>query len=453
MVSPSSPISRVRRHREEHSLRTMPFFREKSDARRARLDGKQHDPLSDAAGQRRLRILACWDYARPNWVSPLEGLVARGHEVIYVAYRTPADEPEPCGLPPLRDRGYWRDFRSGHHLLDEFRPDCVLMMGTEGAWAISTIFAARKRGVPTALLQHGVFSPVTEYESSTARVRAMVDATTRDRLPALRFLSRSLASRPQELARAVKYLMAASRDTAWVAAPRHPLSSRRVDRYLIASDRAGDFHRGMDHVNDELLRVVGLPEFDMLLGAQIPRPRQRSAVLLDTPHTGSPHKAPVISGEEKLAGLQRLGDELATAGWRLTVKLHPASFADAWAIDSDSLTFIRDASPIDVIARADVVIGFDSTLLVAAARHRPAVILSGFPSGHAWLGPLAVETGAVESVVDWRAVSPADVMRADRDEAASRKGRERFVEEVLGPIDGKALDRIEGELFEMARMP
>lgn len=423
---------------------------EKPATRNDRVIDAEHDRRSDTAAQRRLRILACWDYARPNWVMPLEGLVSRGHEVVYLAYRTPADEPEPCGLPTGRERRYWCDFRSGQHLLDEVRPDCVVMMGTEGAWTISTIVAARRRGIPTVVLQHGVFSPVAQYESSAARVRARVDANPRDRLPALQFLARSLASRPTELARAVRYLIAAARESAWLAAPRHPLSSRRADRYLVASDRAGDFHRQMDHVGDERLRVVGLPEFDVLLRDDVPPPRQNSAVLIDTPHTGTPHMAPVISGEAKLAGLRRLAEDLVAQGWRFTVKLHPGSFADDWASDDDIINFVRDSDPAEVIGAADVVLGFDSTLLVAAIRHRPVVMLSGLRSSHGWLGPLAVETGAVDAVIDWREISSADVIRADRDEAKSRRGRERFVEQVLGPIDGRALDRIEAELLDMA---
>ena len=417
----------------------MASSREKSDTRDDRVNG-----------QRRLCILACWDYARPSWVIPLEGLVERGHEVVYLAYRTAEDEPDPCGLPAERPRRYWRDFTSGQHLLDEVQPDCVLVMGTEGAWTISTIFAARRRGIPTAVLQHGVFGPVEAYWSSTDRIRAVVDAGPRDRIPALRFLARSLASRPAELARAARYLFAASRLTHFVAAPKHPLASRRADRYLVASERAGDFHRSMDHVDDAAIRVVGLPEFDELLRADLPRPHEGRAVLIDTPHTGTPHASASITPENKVAGLHRLANDLSMHGWHLTVKLHPASYGDGWAVNSDALNFVRDADLIELLREADVVLGFTSTLVAAAMRHRPTVLLGGPTSDHAWLGMLAVETGAVDSIIDWRMVGSADVRRAERNESRSHPGRERFVQQTLGPLDGRALDRLEDALLELA---
>ena len=396
-----------------------------------------------------LRILACWPYSRRGWVAPLEGLAARGHDVTYLAYRRREEEPAGVAIPPDRPRAYWRDFRNGQDVLRRLRPDRVVLMGTEGAWTIGVVAAARASGVPTAVLQHGVFRPSPAHPVATLAQRAPAFGRPlrRAQLPALAFLAGSLRRRPDQVVAAVRFLVAASRSTVQMAAPRHPLPVRSADAYLVASARAGRYFEELDAVAADRIVPVGLAEFDDLLQRRLPTGPARAALLIDTPHTGGPHGAATMPGAEKAAAIRRLGTELARAGWALTVKLHPDSYGDDWAVDDDAVRYVREADPGDLLAGAAVALGFDSTLLVPALHHRPGLLLHTAAPG--WFQALAADLGAARSSVQLTEVTARDVAAAAAAADETRAGRTALVRELLGPPDGRSLDRIEQALVDL----
>jgi hypothetical protein len=394
---------------------------------------------------RPLRILACWPYSRRGWVAPLEGLAGRGHHVTYLGYRTPEHEPPSLPIPPERDRAYWRDFRSGQDVLRRLRPDRVILMGTEGAWQIAVVAAARKAGVPTALLEHGLFSDPESYIAMAPLVQGLGGPGVPARLPAVRFAARSLWRTPIEFGRALSYLVAAARTTPWEAAPKHPLAARMADAYLVASPASTRLHRTRDHVGADRIVPVGLSEFDDLLLSDLPVPIARTALLIDTPHTGGPHGLGTLSGVEKAAHLERLAADLHGIGWSLTVKLHPDSFGDAWPVDRPGLRYARNEEMRRLIGEAAVVIGFNSTLVVPALHHRPGALLTiaGFPRR---LQDRAAALGAVRAPLPLERVRADDIILSAADADATAAGRAALVEEMLGPPDGRGLDRVEAAL-------
>lgn len=399
-----------------------------------------------------LRILACWPYARRGWVAPIEGLAVRGHDVTYVGYRTPDEEPLGVAIPDDRSRAFWRDFSSGQDVVRRLRPDRIVLMGTEGAWQLALVAAAREARVPTAVLQHGVFGPLARYLPVVGLVQELGAPTARTRLPAVAFVARTLWRRPGQLTGAIRYLVDASRSTPWVAAPRHPLAARQADAYLHTSSPSVSFHREMDHVGPDRFIRIGLPEFDELLMAALPAPRPGSALLIDTPHTGGVHSAGVISGEEKAGLLSRLAAELHRHDWRLTVKLHPDSYADGWALDGPGLRYVREADLAGLIADAEVVLGFESTLLLPALHHRPGVLLTldAQPESSRWFGELAVRCGAVPRLHRLGDIGIEDVVAAACPSADTAAGRARFVAELLGPSDGRSGERLERAVRELS---
>lgn len=398
----------------------------------------------------RMRILACWPYARRGWIAPLEGLRDRGHEVIYLAYRTPDEEPCDHALAPERPRLFWRQFANAHELLRKHDPDRVVLMGTEGAWHLAVLAAARRAGIPTAVLQHGLLGPHREYEGLAPAVLALDRPRHRSRLPAVSFLVRTLRHDSSELLRALRYLLDAARSTAWVAGPRHPLATRRADAYLAASASEAEFFLVNDHVGADRVHATGLPELDGILGRSGGAPAPRSVLLIDTPHTGGPHGAGTMSGDEKAHHLARLGHDLAVSGRRLTVKLHPDSYSDRWPDDSrlSRITLVRDADLLDLITAHEVVIGFESTLLIAALHHRPGLLIR-VPGRSTWLMDAAAAAGAVPEPPLLAEVSATHITDALASADRTAASRRRFVEGLVGPADGRALDRVEQALVEL----
>ena len=393
----------------------------------------------------RLRILACWPYSRRGWVAPIEGLAGRGHHVTYLGYRTPADEPSSPPIPAERDRVFWRDFRSGHDVVRRLRPDRIVLMGTEGAWQLATVAAGRRAGVPTAVLQHGLLSDPQSYRMQAPALRGIERPGPRTRLPAIRFVARTLRRHPRELFRALRYLASAAWTTPWEAAPRHPVPARMADAYLVASTRSAPVHLEHDHVGVDRVVPVGLAEFDELLLRPPSSTRSGTALLIDTPHTGGPHGLGTMAGAEKAARLEALAEDLRARGWTLTVKLHPDSYGDTWPVDGPGLRYARDEDVGELIDAAAVILGFDSSLTIPALHRRPGLLLT-VPGRYRGFQDRAAAVGAVPEPVPFDAVRAEDVLAAAAGAAATAEGRSRFVEEFVGPPDGRSLDRVETAL-------
>jgi hypothetical protein len=395
-----------------------------------------------------MRILALWDYARPNWVAPLEGLVARGHEVVYLAYRSQEREPARPGIPDERERHFWNEFRSAQQLLRRIKPDRVVLMGTEGAWAISTIAAARRRQIPTAVLQHGVYAPLDRYLKNEYLVRELASPPLRDRFPAVAFLVRSLLHRPSELLRAIGFLVRSSRTTPRQAAAKHSFSSRLADGYLIAAHASSALLRDTNRIDEDRFIEVGLAEFDEIVLARLPDPEPRHALIIDSPHTGGKHADASMSGEHKRKQFERIAADLARHGWRLTVKLHPASYSDTWPVDGPDIHYVRQADLKTLIASSTAVLGFSSTLLIPALLHRPGVLLT-VESASTWLAFTAQSFGAVPPAVSFENVRAADIIDAVNLRYSTDSARRSLAMALIGPLDGQSATRIERALFEL----
>lgn len=404
----------------------------------------------DIGAARGLRILACWDYSQANWVVPLEGLAARGHEVIYLAFRTREEESDDIDLPPDRRRLYWSDFPTAQRLLRRIQPDCIVLMGTEGAWSLATVATARRFGIPTIVLQHAVFAPASDLAAFAATRHPPTTSHRRARLPAALFVVRSLWSRPTETVRAIRYLSRAAHKTALVAAPENPLRSRRADLYLVATDLGGTFHAAMDHVESERIRPIGLPEFDHLVTGSLSAAEPKHALLIDSPYTGNQHVAAAMTHAQKFQWLEHLSDGLATHGWRMTVKLHPSNYADAWPETRANLRFVRHASLRDLIGSAEVVMGFESTLMLPALLHRPGLMLT-VRGQMDWLQRLAQEFGAVEEMLPFGDVTAENILAAAACPDRTADGRARLFREVVGPTDGRSGERMARAIEALTR--
>jgi hypothetical protein len=200
------------------------------------------------------------------------------------------------------------------------------------------------------------------------------------------------------------------------------------------------------------ITVTGQPRFDFYAG--LPHRRAGRTILFLSYHVGAYHRDEGIRPvwqtlhRETEAGLE----ELSREGWRVLVKPHPQQVPPALQPGLELVPASADTR--ELIADADVVVGFQTTALFEAMLARKPVLYT------AW-DPEAVRLGTdLIPFADWEAgitvlrsaadLAPAVRAAAPPDEAAMTFRRE-VVAEFLGPVDGRASQRTLEVIGRVAR--
>jgi hypothetical protein len=386
---------------------------------------------SDA--QERLRVLLCWGYHRAGWIQPFEQLRDR-FDVSYLFFRTRGEE-EAC----LTDapRHYWAEFRDARAVIDAIRPDRVVFMALDGAWSIALNAAARGRGVPTFIVQHGHL----ESTASSEQLNAVAALSKGSPLPAVRFAASTFGVRGLvPMARLLRFMADARRRGARDAMPRHRFPERIPDRYIALSPESAAAHVRLDGIEPGRISCIGLPEHDRLFST-VPRevPSNGSVLLLDSPNAENRWGVTTTTIEEKRDFLTSVATAAATLGRPFRVKLHPETYAATWLPDLAGVTYVRDADIAEEIASSSICLGFDSTLLIPAIWLRPTIAIRLRPSR---IVDLAAELGAATVLSAMSDFEGATFVDAETLFHAAAGPRAEYVQRLAFQPDGRAVERL-----------
>ena len=324
---------------------------------------------------RRLRVLLCWGYHRRGWIAPFEEL-DREFEFHYVFHRRKQEEE--CSHTK-RPRYYWNDFHSAQQLLDQIRPDRLVFMSLAGLRAIALNMAARRRRIPTFVLQHGYFRSLEDYLALPAAQPSAVDedktAQAQSAWRAVRFMLRSNAIvEPIDSIRAVAMLLVSRRTDLYRSQLRFRFRGRLPDRYITYSEATSQIHRQLDNASSSSIVPIGMPEFDPVF-RRLAMTELRSStkvLLIDSPNAGNRYGVATTTIERKARFLRELADSLAERGYKLVVKLHPETYDADWL--PPEIEYVRDHDVGQLIEEAHACVGFDSTLTIPAVIARPALL-------------------------------------------------------------------------------
>jgi hypothetical protein len=383
-----------------------------------------------------LRLLLCWGYHRAGWIQPFENL-RETFDVHYLFHRT-RDEEEGC----LTDapRWYWMDFGNADDLIDVVQPDRIVFMALDGAWVIALNSAARRRGIPTFIVQHGHFDHQSDLQASVSL--SPVAALSRGNpLPALRFAAASFGFRRfRTLLRVLRLMQSARREGAPEAMSKHVFEERLPDVYVALSPESAKLHLLVDGVSEDRIACIGIPEYDSIYRQVSMRiPDHGSLLLLDSPNSENRWDSTTMSIDEK-AGFLRSLDVLAEGMDRqLRVKLHPETYTAAWLPVLRAGVYLRDADLIRELEGASACVGFDSTLLIPAVWLRPTVMVALRPSV---LASVASETGAALVVSSVDGVSNEVLTEALARHGAAEAKRAEFSRRLATTTNGTAVEAL-----------
>jgi hypothetical protein len=395
-------------------------------------NGHRHRQENRLATHERLRLLLCWGYHRSGWIEPFEQLRDR-FDIRYLFHRRPEDEE---GCQTDAPRHYWADFPRAQAVLDELQPDRIVFMALDGAWSIALNAAARRRGVPTLIVQHGHL----ESEGSGERRTAAAALAQGSPVPALRFAASSFGLRDaRSTFRLLSFMSDARRNGPRAAMPRHRFDARMPDRYIALSPESALAHQRLDGADPDQVRCVGLPEYDQIFrSVPTEAPSDGSVLLLDSPNAENRWGVTTLSVPEKIEFLESLSSTATALGRQLRIKLHPETYRAEWLPALPDVVYLRDVDLTNELSAAAMCVGFDSTLVIPAVWFRPTVLI-GLRAAR--IGDLAHD---LEAAVVLRSV---DLGREHFEEAQrlferSLPQRREFVRRLAYQSDGRAVERL-----------
>ncbi len=230
----------------------------------------------------------CWGYHRRGWVAPFERL---NHEFDfhYLFHLNEQDEESSYTSQP---RHYWDEFQTAQEILDRLEPDRIVFMSLAGLRSISLNMTARRRGIPTFILQHGYFHSLENYLSLPATA-AQKDPKKENAVPgrsaqrAVAFMLRSnFAAEPLESSLAIAMLLVSRKIGAYRSQSWFRFCGRMPDWYVTYSMETSKFHRQLDGAVSSSIVPVGIPEFDPIfrLLASSEQPDGGGVLLIDSPN-------------------------------------------------------------------------------------------------------------------------------------------------------------------------
>jgi hypothetical protein len=401
-------------------------------------------------GSDKPKILLVWGYHRKGWVDIFNKLAPFFRFELLFYLEKPDEEKNFTDFPTH----YWLDYRSAREMVDNIQPDKVIFMSTEGLPSTALNTVCKKRGIRTAMLQHGMFQPYENYlmdvqlQSRQAAQKGKYDhnkkndRTTNIRL--LKFYLRSFSF--PSIVVAFNYLVKLRllrRKHYEIEALRLLHSDLRIaDDYVVFTIYNNSFHNIRDGVTNDRYVVIGNPEFDEYTEAK--RREDNYYLYIHSPLTYLPEwdSEGFMTQEQENECLRKMNAFALSKGCRMYVKLHPYSYDNPDFYQHENLVYWKDASNADLIMQAKGVFGFNSTLILPAAYFKNTCLftLGAFSHVQEELARLGVVT-----LLPFHEFTTEEIEKSMTENPA--RDIDGLLEKYLFRMDGKALERLKNYLF------
>jgi len=396
-------------------------------------------------------ILLCWGYHRAGWIEPFESL-KDAFRFTYLYYVNRSEEQRRLTDQPTI---YWGDFRDADAILDAVRPAKIVFMSLTSGYTIALNAAAQRRGIPTYVLQHGVFSSYAEYraaEALSSRQSAPPGAHVAARVArpsSLAFVRRSLTVRDLlALPQLVLFFVLLRWRGHTLACRVARFPQRMPSFYICFTVRNATLHRELDHPSPDRMHVIGIPEYDKFFAAReaagvTPGDEPAGAryyLLIDQPLAENGWGLRFTTRDVMVAFYHRLAEFCVRDGARLKVKLHPETYGSDWLPDEPDIEWVEDADVVALIRGSAGCFGMASSLVLPAIVLGRVCLFDAYPSS--LLDDLRAR--GIVPVLPFPDFDPGAVHFAAP--AADSEAMSAFVDAYFGRADGRATARLRGIL-------
>ncbi len=386
------------------------------------------------------RILFNFGYYRKGWIAPIESL-GPGIEVIYVFYTSPDQEGDKFTTHRVI---YWDDFTSAQHLLDEIVPDRIVFMSVDSLYSITLNFVARKRGIETFILQHGVYSTYKEYrqrDKRTKKIEEKKQPVPVVKTNALGFFKASV--KLTDVFSFIKfpfYLLSKRSEGVFYANYWFTFSAKKPSYYISYTPHTARYFEETEHPRKEQLLFIGNPDMDPFFASVPPNPfTDKYYLLIDQAMADNRYGQVIYSTQQAIDFYLKLNAFCLSKGARMKVKLHPESYNSNWLPRHENIDWIKDGDLPALIHHAEGCFGYFSSLIVPALYFNRCVLFK------------VVNHDLVTDAQAWGLAQLLDYTTFTIDEidfsVVSKNGMDSFVQRYLYFKDGTSSERLRSILM------
>ena len=397
-------------------------------------------------------ILLCWGYHRKGWLHAFKRL-NDDFDFHYIFHITkPQNEVNHSGTENLL---YWQDYSSAQELLEKVRPEKIVMMGTQAINTTALNIVARKKGIETIVLQHGMFHTYADYlnlarEEIKQRARSKQYETSDaevDRVFLLKFFLRSIATTAPTAIFYMFKLQYFKRKMLEIEAFKAVRSKFRIpSKYVVFTKHNASIYLERDGASESDLIEIGNPEMDAYFNYEaISKSSEDYFLLIDQPWAevkdyGSPGFG--ISKEQTNYFYHKLAKYAESKSAKLKIKLHPYSYKSDFHIKHPNIEYIKDTDIVELIMESSGVFGFNSTLTLPGIYYKNCCLFkiwedSSFQN--------TIKDLRLAQVLDYHSFETKDI---DLESIIKTDGNiQTFVKKYFYKTDGKAVEGLKALLY------
>lgn len=388
------------------------------------------------------RVLLVWNYERMDWIQPFLEL----HDEFYFVFLSKYKEADDQFAANTRkiERIYWSNYSSPLSIIKTVLPNAIIFMSLTNFLDIALNRVAQKKGIGTAILQHGLTFSQSAYQEKIKRSKLVKPQDNKVSKVSKKWQLRYLLSAIKgglgikEGFLLMKYLFQKRRSSDIEVLENNRFAARMPDKLIVYTKDNARIFKERDGFNQEMMIEVGNPDFDKYFdNSPVVKLNFGSYILLiDTPLfvRHSEHRGFGFTVEQAKSIYERIAGYARSRGKNLVIKLHPYSYQEDPLISGLDIFYIKNEFDHKaLIKQAHSILSFPSTLVIPAIYFKPTLLLRFGENDFLDL---------INSKNMLPVVSITDVKDDSPDPVWNQEVRELLIRMCLYKTDGQSLQRL-----------
>lgn len=394
------------------------------------------------------KVLLVFDTSRSELFSYLEKDINNNYYILFNERKDKANT-----LPGfIKKEFFWDDYKTPFALLNIIKPDTLVFQEIFDLKQIALNIAARKKGIPTYFLDHGIWN---NFESLKENDRQLETINRNSKLGKLRrfnkvfqgylfYYSSIKGVQKKNLGKFLRLPVVAFFKSLLTALAQNKFIERRAEQFILFSRHNYQTVSQYYGCEEKEVTYTGFPFYDGLAKVQLPLPVGDYIVFIDHPHL----EQNILNWDEtfhkKVA--MTISDISEISGKKIKIKLHPKSNINRWKhydFLSDKTEIIQQPVDDNFYLNSNLIIGYASTMLIGFICAKKNVILVGWHPQPKIFGIDFSLFGVCHKSLYFSEVKSLFKYWHDHNLALQNKeSYKKFVEYFNSPFDGVASKRV-----------
>ena len=323
------------------------------------------------------QYLLIWPTYRKDWLHTFE-LLKADFNFTFIPGTFP-QEPNYASEYTCR---YWSEFSSVFDVLEQTQPDGIIFMSIESGLSMALNAIAKKEGIKTIILQHGIFTNYKDYRNREklwrkgSRAKETQVEQTQKGFSTLQFLKKSFSGiNLFYIAQVALYTQLQQRIGPYWVSKWLPLSIKKADQYLCYSPYNATIHRETDRISEKQIAYIGSPELMGYLQKEKDLIDASFYLHMDQALAENSFGEETVSKQAMIEFYLKLNSFAKRQNAKLYIKLHPESYASDWLPQDDNIVYLKQIDNFNRYVQSALgCFGFYSTMVIPAVYWKPTIL-------------------------------------------------------------------------------